>query len=386
MNKKTIITILLALVAVTGQGQEHVMAFEPVDSVDFTIEGTVSDSADSVSLRVVDYNPDWQRSFPVKDGHFSINGRLPRYAYVYLKDKPNTTSSISFTIDDTAIRVNLLDGTVSGSELNNKLNLYEHFQWELDKENLAVGKRLSSEQRDSIIALFNQEMNVPETGIVKEAWEKYQEIRMSEQENRRRAIYDNLDNMIPAFYLFTNYSDFNYDELCELLHEDRPYATHYKMQYAWIYFMDLKSHHEGIKFNDCEVVDKDGTVHRLSEYAGKGKYVLIDFWASWCAPCIAAIPQMDEVRQKFEPKGLVMLGISIDENDDAWKEACERLGYSWLKFRNYQHDGDLSVVTAFGVHAVPLSVLIAPDGTIVAQSLGGGDWDKKLEEIFPDNK
>jgi len=73
--KQTIITILLALVAMAGQAQEHVMAFEPVDSVDFTIEGTVSDSADSVSLRVVDYNPDWQRSFPVKDGHFSINGR-----------------------------------------------------------------------------------------------------------------------------------------------------------------------------------------------------------------------------------------------------------------------------------------------------------------------
>ena len=84
MNKKTIITALLALVAMAGQGQERVMAFEPVDSVDFTIEGIVTDATDSISLGVVDYNPDWQKIYPVNNGRFSINGRLPKYAYVCL--------------------------------------------------------------------------------------------------------------------------------------------------------------------------------------------------------------------------------------------------------------------------------------------------------------
>ncbi|MBQ8052157.1 MAG: AhpC/TSA family protein [Bacteroidaceae bacterium] len=382
MNKKTIITALLALVWVTGQAQERVMAFEPVDSVDFTIEGTVTESADSVSLSVIDYHPDWQKSFPVKNGHFSIKARLPEYAYVSLKDMPKTTSSISFMIDESPINVNLPNGTVTGSELNNKLNQYEHLQWVLDKENVAVGKRLSSEQRDSIMALFNHQIDVPETGMVKEAWLKYQEIRKSEKENLQRAIYDNLDNMIPAFYLFTNYMDFNYEELCELMREDRPYANHYKMENAWNFFLDLKLHHEDMKFNDCEVVDAEGTVHRLSEFVGKGNYVLVDFWASWCAPCIASMPKMEELIQKFEPQGLMMFGVSIDENEGAWKAACERLGYSWLKFRSNQTKGKLSVKEAFGVNAVPLSVLIAPDGTIIAQNLGTWDWDKKLAEIF----
>ena len=166
------------------------------------------------------------------------------------------------------------------------------------------------------------------------------------------------------------------------MQEDRPYANHYKMQDAWEYFMNLKLHHTGMTFNDCELVDKEGAVHRLSEYAGKDKYVLIDFWASWCAPCIAGIPKMDEIRQMFEPKGLVVLGISIDEDDGAWKAACDRLDCSWLKFRNYQKDGDLSVCNAFGVRSVPLSVLIAPDGTIVAQGLGDWHWKQKLNEIF----
>ena len=384
MNKKTIITALLALVAMAGQGQERVMAFEPVDSVDFSIEGTVAESADSVTLGVVDYHPDWQKSFPIKNGHFSIKARLPKYAYVSLKDMPKTTSSISFMIDETPINVNLPDGMVTGSELNNKLNKYEHLQWELDKENVAVGKRLSSERRDSILALFNHQIDVPETGMVKEAWQEYQEIRKSEKENLRRAIYDNLDNMIPAFYLFTNYMDFSYEELCELMREDRPYANHYKMENAWGYFFDLKLHHEDMMFNDCEVVDAEGTVHRLSEFVGKGNYVLIDFWALWCAPCIASLPKMDELRQKFEPQGLVMFGVSIDENDGAWKATCERLGYSWLKFRSNQTNGNLSVKEAFGVNAVPLYVLIAPDGIIIAQNLGSWDWEKKLEEIFKD--
>ena len=384
MKKQTIITIMLALVALTGLAQERVITFEQVDSVDFTVEGIVTDEADSVCLYVIDYFPDWQKNYPVNNGHFSIRGRLPRYAYVCLKDNPQTTSRVAFAIDETHIKVNLSDGTVTGSELNNKLNRYERRQQELDRENSAIGKRLSSQQKDSIIALFNSQMPVPETGAVKEAWDRYGENFKNKKENCRRAIYDNLDNMIPAFYLFMNYMDFNYEELCELMQEDRPYASHYKMKKAWDYFLDLKLHHEGMKFNDCEVVDKEGAVHRLSEFVGTGKYVLIDFWASWCAPCIAGIPKMDELRQMFEPKGLVMLGVSIDKDDGAWKAACDRLGYSWLRLRDYQPDGDLSVVKAFGVNAVPLSVLIAPDGTIVAQSMGEWDWKKKLEDIFND--
>jgi thiol-disulfide isomerase/thioredoxin len=280
------------------------------------------------------------------------------------------------------IQVNLVDGTVVGSELNNKLNQYEHLQWELDQENLNIGERLTSQQHDSISSVFNHQIAKPEKGVVREAFDQYEEIFEKENEKRRRAVYENLDNMIPALYLFTDYTDFSYEELCELMQEDRPYANHYKMQDAWEYFMNLKLHHNGMTFNDCELVDKEGAVHRLSEYAGKDKYVLIDFWASWCAPCIAGIPKIDEIRQMFEPKGLVVLGISIDEDDGAWKAACDRLDCSWLKFRNYQKDGDLSVCNAFGVRAVPLSVLIAPDGTIVAQGLGDWHWKQKLNEIF----
>ena len=382
--KRIVLMVLLVMVKISMLAQEHVFAFEPVDSVDFVIEGTVTESADSVSLSMIDYNPDWQRSFPVKNGHFSITGRLPKYAFVRLKDLPKNTGNIAFTIDETPIQVNLLNGRVTGSDLNNKLNKYELRQQELDKENITIGRQLAPKQKDSIIAIFSHKIDIPEKGLVKEAWERYQEIFKNRKENRQQAIYDNLDNMIPAFYLFMDYVDFTYEELCELMHIDRPYANYYKMKKAWEYFLNLKSHHEGIKFNDCEVVDKQGTVHRLSEYVGNGSYVLIDFWASWCAPCIAGIPKMDELRQMFEPKGLVMLGVSIDKDDGAWKAACDRLGYSWLRFRDYQPDGDLSVVKAFGVNAVPLSVLIAPDGTIVAQGLGEWDWKKTLEEIFND--
>ena len=366
----------------TGWAQEHVFTFEPTDSVDFMIEGVTEDSVDSVSLRIVDYYYDWNRDFPAKDGHFFIKERLPRHTLVSLGDKQHIKGRIAFAVDEVPIRVNLVDGTVVGSELNNKLNQYEHLQWELDQENLNIGERLTSQQHDSISSVFNHQIAKPEKGVVREAFDQYEEIFEKENEKRRRAVYENLDNMIPALYLFTDYTDFSYEELCELMQEDRPYANHYKMQDAWEYFMNLKLHHNGMTFNDCELVDKEGAVHRLSEYAGKDKYVLIDFWASWCAPCIAGIPKVDEIRQMFEPKGLVVLGISIDEDDGAWKAACDRLDCSWLKFRNYQKDGDLSVCNAFGVRSVPLSVLIAPDGTIVAQGLGDWYWKQKLNEIF----
>jgi thiol-disulfide isomerase/thioredoxin len=119
-------------------------------------------------------------------------------------------------------------------------------------------------------------------------------------------------------------------------------------------------------------------------FAGiKGKYVLIDFWASWCVPCRRSFPHMREVYKKFKSGPFEILSISIDEDKAAWLKAVDEEKNPWpqaLDTKNISQKG-------FAVTAVPASFLIDPEGRIIAKEIGfdpegGGEIEKKLQAIF----
>ncbi len=126
----------------------------------------------------------------------------------------------------------------------------------------------------------------------------------------------------------------------------------------------------------------------------KGKYVLVDFWASWCVPCRAGNPHLLAIYKKYKAKGFEIIGISDDDsNPDAWKKAVEKDGIGVWKhvLRGLKHDGknydrtnDIS--EHFGIHTLPTKILIDPNGVIIGRYGGGGEndeaMDKKLSEIF----
>jgi thiol-disulfide isomerase/thioredoxin len=113
----------------------------------------------------------------------------------------------------------------------------------------------------------------------------------------------------------------------------------------------------------------------------KGKYVLVDFWASWCAPCRQENPNVLAAYNKYKDKNFTILGVSLDSDRSAWLDAVKKDGLIW------NHMSDLKqwespAVTAYKFNAIPFNVLIDPNGKIIASSLRADALDKKLSEVL----
>lgn len=113
----------------------------------------------------------------------------------------------------------------------------------------------------------------------------------------------------------------------------------------------------------------------------EGKYVLIDFWASWCGPCRMENPYVVAAFNKYKDKGFTVLGVSLDQNKNAWLHAIEKDNLTWT------HVSDLKawsneVAQAFGINSIPQNILIDKQGIIIAKNLRGNALDEKLKEIF----
>ena len=86
------------------------------------------------------------------------------------------------------------------------------------------------------------------------------------------------------------------------------------------------------KFIDIELITPEGERKWLSEYVGHSKFLFIDFWASWCGPCIADIPKIKQVYEKYKNKGLEVLSISMDTSNKSWTIAMDKADMPWRQF------------------------------------------------------
>ncbi|MGN7823274.1 redoxin domain-containing protein [Chitinophaga sp. 22536] len=137
----------------------------------------------------------------------------------------------------------------------------------------------------------------------------------------------------------------------------------------------LKKSAVGQPMIDFTQADVNGKPVRLSDF--KGKYVLLDFWASWCGPCRAENPNVLKAYNTFKDKNFTVVGVSLDDKADKWKQAIEQDGMPWMQvsdlkgFRN-------EVAQQYGIQAIPCSFLIDPQGTIIAKDLRGAALHTKL--------
>ncbi len=135
---------------------------------------------------------------------------------------------------------------------------------------------------------------------------------------------------------------------------------------------------EGKMFVDFTIPDSDGKTVNFSDYVGKGKYLLVDFWASWCGPCRRELPYIKDVYKKYKGKKFDVLGVAVWDKPEDTKKASEELGITWNEIINAQ-----AIATdAYGIEGIPCIILFGPDGTIVKRGLRGAGIEEAVKSAL----
>ncbi|MCD8187007.1 MAG: AhpC/TSA family protein [Rikenellaceae bacterium] len=136
----------------------------------------------------------------------------------------------------------------------------------------------------------------------------------------------------------------------------------------------------GKPYSDFTGMTLDGQEIKLSEILPGKKLILLDFWASWCGPCIREMPVIAGLHEKYKDEGLAVIGISSDANEANWKQAIEQYNMDWLQL--ISAEGEDRIGELYSIKTIPYTVIIDGDGTILARKLRGEELVAKIDELM----
>ena len=228
------------------------------------------------------------------------------------------------------------------------------------------------EMRNGYNALMQQ-------GASKDSVQNYLAVMQNEvNASIENAINDNKDNILGAYLLSMVVSNYSSVEALNAKVAEVKYASTMASIKSEIAALEkVAETSAGKMFVDFDGKNLDGTVAHLSDYVGKGKYVLVDFWASWCGPCRREIPNLVELQNTYGGENFVVLGVNVWDKEAEFKKALESEGINYPQL--YASD-DAEATQFYGIKGIPQIILFAPDGTIVARDLRGDAMKKLVAE------
>lgn len=356
--KKFMLLALPALMAGCGPKEYH-------------INGIVNEQLDSTSVYLFNDKNEKIDSCIVTNGTFTFTGLTedqmvasvkmgPKRSVVFLENGRN------ITIDATGVHSSVTDE----GGLNDKLSIFQEY---VQKNNADIRALHTKMRNDSVPQhIINDTIKT----IIRRI-----------DDFCRTTITENKENTLGA-YLFSLTVRQLYptleqvDSMCSLL----KYANNYPTIQAYKEVLEqVEKTKEGKMYTDFRGFTIDGKLTKLSDYVGKGNYVLVDFWASWCQPCMREVPRLTKLHNSYKDKGLTVLGVNISDKHDSFKEALKtnKIEYPQMEIPTYAKENGAKI---YNVKSIPHIMLIAPDGTILKRGLHGDEMVKYVEEILSTNK
>ena len=303
----------------------------------------------------------------VKNGKFTLTGETDSTYFCLLFSPNNGELVMPFFVERGNIKLELPEdmdkARVSGTLCN------QEWQTVLDST-IVMSKRIN----ELSVKMFRNEDNI-------ELQAKCQQ-EVSELNDRfNRFIFDtgkkNINNEF-GYFVVNYYSEGLFTpeqtkELIELMPQDlRQRVPIKKMEQR---LKSVQSTAAGTQISDFRMADINGNELSLLDEVKKNKLTAIDFWASWCGPCRQAMPQVVAVYKKYHDKGLGIIGISLDEDKEAWKEAVSQLGITWIQMSDLK-GWDNAIATAFNIRAIPHMMVLDEKGQIVNSDINAAELDE----------
>lgn len=384
---RKMLALSLAAIIMAGCGSKK-------EKDSYVISGDIQGIPDSTMVEL--YPMSHSKSDPIAEamvigGKFEFSGKAEEPILVMLTVKDNYGST-RFMLENADIQIkgnasaeDVADGkkdydfkdiTVEGSPLTDKYNELMSGRNELDRQFLAMRENYSDIMEITTGSDKGKSDSVRATDRFK---------AMLAEESRLFAGFDSVFNAVvrenkdsfwgPLMMIaqVTYLSPAN-RELYEVLSDSAKNSHYGKMVYKELYPLGRP----GDKVPDFTATDIKGGKISLSEIAKANKYVLVDFWASWCRPCRAEIPNVKAIYDKHHADGFEIVSVSIDEEENPWIKAVEKEGLVWPNAR----DTDKSIAGKYNVTAVPTMVVIDSEGKLVAENLRGEELAAKIDELM----
>ena len=337
----------------------------------YTINGTYTENGKKVYLmdQLTETAID---TAVVVDGKFSFTGRADKDALLAVQAE-NRNWMTQFFNDGTPVTINVNDSTLKGSPLNERL---ARLEVEMDQPQKRLNAMIAGLTDDEIMARADE--------FIEEANKRNTEMFAFVN----KVFQDERNSLIPvAFcgYYFLDNGVEAYDELVKegVVFADHPYLKKTRDDVeAMLTPQDSpKTAFIGKPYTDLEMADPEGKMHKISELVGEGKYVLVDFWASWCAPCRAEMPNVLEAYKQFHAEGFEVVGVSFDEDKEAWVKAIGQLQMPWLQISDLK-GFECAAAPIYKIDGIPDNILIDPQGNIIDRGLRGKALLSRLQTLL----
>ena len=352
---KKILFTLLAAVGCTA-----------VSAQQYEINGTAPRGVLKVYLR--NYQSNQVDSTYVIDGKFSFKGDAQ--AQYFASVSAEKASGLDVILDGT-VQVDLANKTATGTAENDSLTAW----------NARLDAPVSSLQ-----ALQQQAQSMRREGTateeaMRDLSAKYDEVMAQVMGGLKQMCTENMQMKVPALYLGFYGTYLENDVLIDLSEKNPAFLQVSLLNRLNKAIKGWKNQKVGAEVVDFAMADTTGTERHLTEFVGKGKYVLVDFWASWCGPCRQEMPEVKKIYEQYKDKGFDIVGVSLDNNKKAWVGAINKMELPW------HHISDLKGWTCegaaiYGINSIPATILFGPDGKVVASGLRAHQLAEKLAEVI----
>jgi len=339
--------------------------------VKYAVSGTYADNGKKVYLidKLTDQTID---SMVVSNGKFAFTGTAAKDAFMAVMAEKKNWMTVFFN-DGTPVAININDSTLKGSPLNERLTKYDV---EIDRPTIALRAKIEK---------------MSENEIKEHAEELMAEINKIQDDklaSANKIFQDERNTLIPLAFSGLYFIDNGVAAYDKLVKEQPVFASHPYLKKSRDEVAKMmqpqdseKTAFIGQQFTDLEMAAPDGTMHKISEMVGEGHWVLVDFWASWCGPCRAEMPNVLEAYNKYHSKGFEVVGVSFDQKKEAWVKAIDQLKMPWLQISDLK-GWQCAAAPVYKVDAIPDNILIDPKGKIIARALRGKFLQSQLQDIF----